>query len=235
MAETMGRFVARFTFDNFVVGKTNELAWARVSSLCHHPEREGSFIYLYSDHGLGKTHLLHAAGNALIARGIEETRLLLLCSATAQAPSLPEGAYLFIDDLDAGNATVQERLGILAAEVLSRGGNVVATGHRPAEDPHFSAPALKTCLAHAEQADILPPEEELLLAILQRAMEAEGITLPEEAVSFLVTNFSHDVGKLLGALQRVKAFSLLNHGEITFLSTLRALHEFVWPVEKDRT
>ena len=239
----------RFTFREFVVGETNELAHAaaqQVAGIDHLPFNP---LYLYGGVGLGKTHLLHAI--AWCIRGREPGRRVLYLSAERfmyqfiQAirqkdtvvfkERLRSADVLLIDDIQFicdKDSTQEEFLHTLNA-LLDHRCQVVVSGDRSPSHLDGMEERLKSRLAGGLAVDIMPANYELRLGILREKAGPLGIAdAPREVMEFLARQITSNVRELEMALNRIAAHAALLGGAITLETTQSVLRDVL--VAKER-
>ena len=239
----------RFTFREFVVGETNELAHAaaqQVAGIDHLPFNP---LYLYGGVGLGKTHLLHAI--AWCIRGREPGRRVLYLSAerfmyqfvqairqkdtVAFKERFRSADVLLIDDIQFicdKESTQEEFLHTLDA-LLDHRCQVVVSGDRSPSRLDGMGERLRSRLAGGLAVDILPTNYELRLGILREKAGPLGITdAPREVMEFLARQITSNVRELEMALNRIAAHAALLGGSITLQTTQSVLRDVL--VAKER-
>ena len=239
----------RFTFREFVVGETNELAHAaaqQVAGIDHLPFNP---LYLYGGVGLGKTHLLHAI--AWCIRGREPGRRVLYLSAerfmyqfvqairqkdtVAFKERLRSADVLLIDDIQFicdKESTQEEFLHTLNA-LLDHRCQVVVSGDRSPSHLDGMEERLKSRLAGGLAVDIMPANYELRLGILREKAGPLGIAdAPREVMEFLARQITSNVRELEMALNRIAAHAALLGGAITLETTQSVLRDVL--VAKER-
>jgi chromosomal replication initiator protein DnaA len=221
----------RYTFDAFVVGPNSRFAEAAAKAVASSPGRSYNPLFIYSRSGLGKTHLLQAIGNELAKS--HPSKAIILAPTDAFESELIEAiqnktldsmrqAYrsvdvLLLDDTQflAGKERMQEELFQIFNAIMEKGGQVVLTSDRqPKEIPSLSE-RLVTRFESGLIADISAPDLETRLAILERRVRGEGLSVPKEVLSLIAETCKDNVRQLEGGLNRVVAFSSLLKSDIT--------------------
>ncbi|MER1966563.1 chromosomal replication initiator protein DnaA [Castellaniella sp. GW247-6E4] len=218
------------TFENFVIGKANQLARAAAMQVAENPGVSYNPLFLYGGVGLGKTHLIHAIGNALIAKG---ARARVRYVHADQYVSDVVKAYqrrafddfkryyhsldlLLIDDIQffAGkNRTQEEFFYAFEAMVAQRKQIIITSDTYPKELANIDSRLISRFDSGLTVA-IEPPELEMRVAILLRKAQAEGITMPEEVAFFIAKHLRSNVRELEGALRKVSAFARFHGREV---------------------
>ncbi|TAM90554.1 MAG: chromosomal replication initiator protein DnaA [Candidimonas sp.] len=214
---------ADLTFDNFVTGKANQLARAAALQVAENPGVSYNPLFLYGGVGLGKTHLIHAIGNAL-QRASADARVRYVHAD--QYVSHVVKAYqrkafdefkryyhsldlLLIDDIQffAGkNRTQEEFFYAFEAMVAQRKQIIITSDTYPKELPNIDDRLISRFDSGLTVA-IEPPELEMRVAILLRKSETEGIAMPEEVAFFIAKHLRSNVRELEGALRKVSAYA----------------------------
>lgn len=220
-----------FTLDNFVAGENSRFAHGAAVALVRGSDRSYNPLVVVSGPGLGKTHLLHATGNALRARS-KDARVLYLSAAAfdadsraAQAGGAPESLRsrlrnldcLLLDDIQllSGRPEAQAEL-LRLFEDLQRGGKriVLASDRTPKAIPDLDE-RLVSRFESGVVASIQPPELKTRVAILAQRARAARLDVSEDVLEFIAGLVEDNVRELGGALNRVVAFSALMGRSIT--------------------
>jgi chromosomal replication initiator protein len=212
----------RYTFENFVIGESNRLARATAESIAKSPGTQYNPYVIYGGVGLGKTHLMHAIGNA-IRRQHPKARVLYTTSeqfvneyiGAVQNNGLDafRARYrsldcLLIDDIQfliAKERSEQEFFHTFNALFDSRKQIVVSSDRSPKE----MSPLEQRLISRLEWgfvADIKPPDLETRIAILRKKAEIEQFTVPDDVILFVASSVKTNVRSLEGSLIRLKAF-----------------------------
>ncbi len=218
----------RYTFDEFVVGPSNELAHAAATRVAAEPGRVYNPLYLYAGVGLGKTHLLQAIGNALTSRGM---RLIYVSSerftndyirsiqdgTTEQFRAFYRGAdALLVDDIQfiAGKAQTQEGFFHTFNELHMGTKQVVVTGDEPARQSLLEE-RIQSRLEGGLVVDIQPPDYETRTAILREKSKSLQAQLPEDVLDVVASRPSSNVRELEGSLNRIVAYAQMTGTPVT--------------------
>jgi chromosomal replication initiator protein len=211
------------TFDNFVIGKANQLARAAAMQVAENPGVSYNPLFLYGGVGLGKTHLIHAIGNALLANGLS-TRVRYVHAdqyVSDVVKAYQRRAFddfkryyhsldlLLIDDIQffAGkNRTQEEFFYAFEAMVAHRKQIIITSDTYPKELANIDSRLISRFDSGLTVA-IEPPELEMRVAILLRKAQTEGITMPEEVAFFIAKHLRSNVRELEGALRKVSAYA----------------------------
>ncbi|MGH7788893.1 MAG: chromosomal replication initiator protein DnaA [Candidatus Binatia bacterium] len=222
---------AKYTFDSFVVGASNQFAHAASKAVANQPGDHYNPLFIYGGVGLGKTHLVNAIGHQVLDRN-EDARVVYLSSesfmneliAALRRDRMDEFKsrfrrvdVLIVDDVQflAGRERTQEEFFHTFNSLYDGHRQIVLTSDKfPKEIPDLEE-RLRNRFEWGLIADIQPPDVETRVAILEKKAEIEGIDLPQEVAIFLATNIDSNVRELEGSLTRVGAFASLNKCPIT--------------------
>ncbi len=244
---------ARYNFDNFIVGKSNELAYNAALTMAEPGQPGFNPLFLHGATGLGKTHLMHAIGNAFLARH-REARVAYLSAekfmvefmAAMRAKDtisfkqrLRSVDLLMIDDVQfiAGKDSTQEEFFHTMNEIIGAGRRLVISADRSPQNLEGIQERILSRMAWGLVADINPADYELRLNILQAKVAALGtrVQVPDDVVEFLARKITANVRELEGALNRVTAFALLIGKPITLEFTRETLADLLRAHEKKLT
>jgi chromosomal replication initiator protein len=215
----------KFTFESFVVGNCNQFAHAAAQSVATNPSRSYNPLFLYGGVGMGKTHLMHAIGRALIDRfgamrvvytsSERFMNEMIACIRTERMPHFHqryrEADVLLIDDINLiGNKErTQEELFHTFNELHDHQKQIVLSSDSPPKDIPGLLDRLRSRFEWGLMADIQPPDLETKMAILDRKAEEDGIQLPDDVRTFMASKTKGNIRELEGALIKVIAYSSL--------------------------
>ena len=237
------RLNPNLTFDTFVTGKANQLARAAAMQVAENPGGSYNPLFLYGGVGLGKTHLIHAVGNSILAR---KPNAKVRYIHAEQYVSDVVRAYqrkafddfkryyhsldlLLIDDIQffAGKARTQEEF-FYAFEALVVGRKqIIITSDTYPKELKDMEDRLVSRFASGLTVAIEPPELEMRVAILLRKAEAEGVDLKEDVAFFIAKNLRSNVRELEGALRKVMAYSSFHGRAVTIDVAREALRDLL--------
>jgi chromosomal replication initiator protein len=237
------RLSPSFTFDAFVEGKSNQLAKAAASQVGSNPGKSYNPLFIYGGVGLGKTHLMHAVGNAMLARNpaanvayVHSERFVGDMVRGLQHNTISEfkRTYrsldaLLIDDIQffAGKERSQEEFFHTFNALLEGQRQIILTCDRYPKEVHGLEERLKSRFGWGLTVAIEPPELETSVAILMSKAEAEGIELPDEVAFFIAKRIRSNVRELEGALRRVIANSRFTERPINLDFAKEALRDLL--------
>jgi chromosomal replication initiator protein len=231
------------TFDNFVTGKANQLARAAAMQVAENPGGSYNPLFLYGGVGLGKTHLIHAVGNGILARKPDSKVRYIHAE---QYVSDVVRAYqrkafddfkryyhsldlLLIDDIQffAGKSRTQEEF-FYAFEALVAGRKqIIITSDTYPKELKDIEDRLVSRFASGLTVAIEPPELEMRVAILLKKAELERAELQEDVAFFIAKNLRSNVRELEGALRKVLAFAAFHARPITVDLAREALKDLL--------
>ncbi len=242
------RINAEFTFDNFVEGKSNQLAKAAAIQVAGNPGKAYNPLFIYGGVGLGKTHLMHAVANKLKERN-SEARLAYVHSERFVGDMVKalqhntindfKTAYrsldaLMIDDIQffAGKERSQEEFFHTFNALLESQQQVILTCDRYPKEVDGLEERLKSRFGWGLTVAIEPPELETCVAILMSKAAISHVDLPEEVAFFIAKRIRSNVRELEGALRRVVATSHFTGRPITLEFAKEALRDLLALQEK---
>lgn len=234
----------RFTFDNFVVGKSNELAHAAARRVSDAKDTVPfNPLYLYGGVGLGKTHLMHAIGHAIAANSPEKKvmylsaekfmyrfiRALRFKDTMTFKDQFRSVDVLMIDDVQfiAGKDSTQEEFFHTFNALVDQNHQIIISGDRSPTDLEGMEERMRSRLGWGLVADIHPTDYELRLGILQSKVENAKISIEPRILEFLAHRITSNVRELEGALNRVLAYSDLVGRTVTLESTQEVLRDLL--------
>ena len=221
-----------YTFDNFIVGKCNEFAYAAARGVVKNP---GSKVYnplfIYGNSGLGKTHLLCAIGTEIhenrpeakiaYVKGDDFTNEMVRSLKEGTADEFRQkyrGVDLFlVDDIQfiAGKEATQEEFFHTFNSIYEAGHQIVITSDRPPIDMLRLDDRLRTRFEGGMMADVKPPDVETRMAIIRNKAGHLGMQLTDEIVAYMAEKITSNVRQIEGVINRLTAFRELTGDEIT--------------------
>ena len=233
----------KYTFDNFVVGGSNELAYAAALAVAEAPMERYNPLFIYGGVGLGKTHLMNAIGNYVLER--DPSKTVILMTSESMTNQLIEGIarknttelrnklrsadYLMVDDIQflAKTKATQEEFFNTFNELRENHKQIVISSDRPPKEiPEIEA-RLRTRFEWGLIVDIQKPDFETRMAILQRKAADDGIEVPYEVLEYIARNVNSSIRALEGCLASLNAHSKLMGAPITLELTQSALNHLV--------
>ncbi len=233
----------RFTFENFVVGKPNELAYAAARRVAEAESAPFNPLFLYGGVGLGKTHLMHAIAAHLQSRQPHKKFIYLSADKfmfqfvralrTKDTVSFKEQFrsvdVLMIDDVQfiGGREATQEEFFHTFNALVDRNRQVVVSADKSPSDLEGVEERMRSRLGWGLVADIHPTTYELRLGILQSKAERLESEIPGKVLEFLAHKITSNVRDLEGALTRIVAHATLVGRLITLENTQELLHDLL--------
>lgn len=240
----------KYTFDNFIVGESNRLAKLTALAVAEHPGNMYNPLFMYSSSGLGKTHLMHAIGNYIV-QNTKKRVLYVTCEQFVEdfigisrkktknnnfdTVDLFKKKYrdidvLIIDDiqyLGSANQTQQEFFNTFNV-LHDNNKQIIISSDRSPEDLKLLEERLRTRFTWGLSIDILPPEFNLRMEIIDNKVAGHMITstFPKNVKEYIASNCTSDIRKLEGTITRVVAYAtMMNAGEITLELAMEALKD----------
>ena len=237
------RLASHLTFDTLVPGRANQMARTAALHVAGAPGKMYNPLFIYGGVGLGKTHLIHAVGNALLADR-PDARVLYLHAEqfisdvvkNYQRKTFDElkAKYhsldlLLIDDVQffAGKERTQEEFFNAFEALLAKQAHIIMTSDTYPKGLADIDERLTSRFDAGLTVAIEPPELEMRVAILIRKAEAEGTTMPEDVAFFVAKNVRANVRELEGALRKVLAYSRFSHKDINIALAREALKDLL--------
>ncbi|MGI4775856.1 MAG: chromosomal replication initiator protein DnaA [Janthinobacterium lividum] len=241
---------ARFTFENFVVGRPNELAYAAARAVAESKSAvsESNPLFLYGGVGLGKTHLMHAI--SWYIKQTNPSRKVIYMSAEQFMYQFVKALrnkdvmsfkdefrsvdILMIDDIQfiCGKDSTQEEFFHTFNALIDNNRQMIISCDRSPSDLDNIEDRIKSRLGWGLVADVHSTTYELRLGILESKLEQMNIQIPQNVIEFLATKIVSNVRELEGALNKVIAHSTLVSKDITLESTLDILRDLLRSNEK---
>ncbi|NBT85558.1 MAG: chromosomal replication initiator protein DnaA [Alphaproteobacteria bacterium] len=234
---------SRFTFENFVVGKPNELAYAAALRVAESDTPLFNPLFLYGGVGLGKTHLMHAI--AWHIKKVHPTRKVIYLSAekfmyqfiralrfkdtVAFKEEFRNVDVLMIDDVQfiSGKDTTQEEFFHTFNALVDNNRQVIISADKSPADLEKMEERLKSRLGWGLVADIHPTTYELRLGILQAKADALELKIPKDVMEFLAFRIISNIRELEGALNRIVAHATLVGRSISIDTTQEVLRDLL--------
>jgi chromosomal replication initiator protein len=237
-----------YTFENFVVGGSNRLAYAAANAVANSPGRAYNPLYIYGGVGLGKTHLLQAIAHYLLDKDQDLkiiytttekfTNEVIYAIQNAQSNSDLIDRFhkhyrsvdvLLIDDIQflAGKERTQEEFFHTFNTLHDEGKQIVLSSDCPPKDIATLEERLTTRFEWGLVADIQPPDFETRVAILKKKSEIEGIQISDEVLFYIAKNIFSNIRELEGALIRLIAKASLSNEDITLQFAEKALSDII--------
>ena len=243
--------VENYTFDNFVEGKSNQLARAASVQISDNPGSEYNPLYIYGGVGLGKTHLMHAIGNRILENKPDANILYVNCErfVSDMVKALQhsrmndfKNSYrsldaLLIDDIQflADKSRSQEEFFHTFNSLYEAQAQMIITCDRFPKEIEGLEDRIRSRLGWGLAVDIKPPDLETRVAILNSKAEVSDVRVPNEVAFFIAERFKSNIRELEGALKRVVAHARFTGERITQDFARQALKELLAVQEKPIT
>jgi len=218
---------SRYSFDSFVVGSSNELAYAACQGVVKNPGTKYNPLFLYGGVGLGKTHLMQAVGNEIkkhnpckkveyiTSQSFTDEFMSSLSRKTTEAfkNKYLKVDVLIVDDMQflAGKEKTQEEFFHVFNTLHQANKQIIISSDRPPKAIATLEERLRSRFEMGMTADIQAPDYETRAAILQAKAAAQGVMLPRDVVEFMARNIQQNIRELEGALTKLMAHCEL-HG-----------------------
>ncbi|MBI2854034.1 MAG: chromosomal replication initiator protein DnaA [Chloroflexi bacterium] len=229
----------RYTFETFIVGASNRLAYAAAHAAADNPGNAYNPLFIYGGAGLGKTHLLHAIGHATVLKGCkvlsvsaeqftnEFINSIRERSTDAFCQKYRSVQVLLIDDIQfiAGKEQTEEGFFHTFNDLHNANRQIVLTCDRHPKNLSLLEDRLRSRFEWGLIADIQPPELETRIAILQAKATSMGLEFPQDSLQFIARRYQRNIRELEGAFNRVVAFAGLTRSPITSDLVTKALED----------
>jgi chromosomal replication initiator protein len=220
---------AKYTFSNFVIGSSNRLASAACMAVAEKPAKAYNPLFLYGGVGMGKTHMLHAIGNSILANGkqvlyvsTEEFTNDLINAIRSHNTQVFRDRYrnidvLLIDDIQfiSGKESTQEEFFHTFNALHGQDKQIVISSDRPPKAMNTLEARLRSRFEWGLIVDIQPPDLETRTAILRSKAKRNGENVPNEILDSIARQIRSNIRELEGALTRVLAFAELTNQPLT--------------------
>jgi chromosomal replication initiator protein len=239
-----------YTFDNFVIGTTNRLAFTAALAVAEKPGKAYNPLFLYGSSGLGKTHLMQAIGNYIVKTsnkkvlyvtserfksdfvGINKKESNNIDNVENFKDKYRSIDVLIIDDIQfLANATQsQQEFFHTFNELHQEGKQIIISSDRSPDDLKLLEERLRTRFNWGLAVNIFPPDYELRIEILKKKLSGHELAKPlnDEVIEFIANNCTSDVRKLEGALNRLFAYTaMFNKEKIDLEVAIEALNDYL--------
>ena len=220
----------QYIFDTFIIGKNNELAHAASEAVSKNPGGLYNPLFIYGGVGLGKTHLMHAVGNKLLAEN-PRLRILYVTSekftndyiAAIQTKKIDDFKKMYrnvdmllVDDIQfiAGKEQTQEEFFHTFNELRDKGKQIILTADRLPKDIPAIEQRLVSRFEWGMVADISAPDFETRVAILKTKLQKKGIYLEDDVVNYIAENVVSNIRELEGALNKILIYKQIENDAI---------------------
>ena len=237
------RLIAKYTFENFVVGQSNRFAHAASMAVAEQPGSHYNPLFIYGGAGLGKTHLLHAVGHhrrelapGSVVRYVSSEQFFNEFINGIRRKRMDEfkARYrtidvLLLDDVQffEGKEQILEEFFHTFNSLYEAGKQLVISADRPPKHLSTIEDRLRSRFEWGLTTDIQPPDVETRLAILRKNADFAPTPVPRDVLGFIAENVLDNIRELEGALTRVTAYAALTHEKITLEMASEVLQDIV--------
>lgn len=230
-----------YEFDNYIVGSSNNFAYAAAVGVAENPGTEYNPLFLYGGAGLGKTHLMHAIGNYYYREQPEAKILYVSCEAFTNEliKAIQEKKtiefkekyrrldILLIDDVQflAGKESVQEEFFHTFNDLVNANKQIVICSDRKPNEIATLTDRLVSRMQSGIIADITFPSYETRAAILQKKAEQMGVFIPDDVIALIANSSQSNIREMEGLLKKVEAYSKFTNKEINLELAEEALKD----------
>ena len=238
----------RYTFDSFVVGKSNEFAHAASRAVAEQPSKAYNPLFLYGGVGMGKTHLMHAIGHTIKQRNpaarlsyvsaekftIEVINSLRFDKMFSFRERFHTVDVLLVDDIQfiAGKERTQEEFFHTFNALYEQHKQIVISSDCLPKDINSIEERLRSRFEWGLIADIQPPDLETKIAILQKKAENDRFGLPDDVAEYIARAIKSNVRELEGALTRLMAYASLTGATVSLATAQQVLRNIIASQEK---
>ena len=224
-----------FTFETYVVGPQNKLAFAAAKAVTEKPGEKYNPLFIYGDSGLGKTHLLYAIANAarkkwpaariVYIKGDDFTNELV----ASIREKYRQTDILLMDDIQfiAGKIQTQEEFFHTFNTLREAGKQIVLTSDRPPKEITQLEDRLRTRFEQGLMVDVAPPDFETRFAIVQNKAAMLGVKLPNEVTDYIAENITSNVRQIEGTLNKILAYRDLLDDQVNEETVSRAIRDML--------
>ena len=232
-----------FTFENFVVGPSNKLAFAAAKAVAAQPAEHYNPLFIYGDSGLGKTHLIYSiaheirqkrpAARIVYIKGDEFINEFIEAVRTGRNQDFRvkyrEADLLLVDDIQfvAGKEETQNEFFHTFNTLYESRRQIVLTSDRPPQEMSRLDDRLRTRFEWGLLVDVQPPDLETRIAIVKNKAAQLGLLLSDDVVGYIAKNVTSNVRLLEGTVKKIKAFRDLLGSELDGESVDRAIHDML--------
>jgi chromosomal replication initiator protein len=238
----------KYTFESFVCGASNQFAYAASQAVANKPATNYNPLFIYGGVGLGKTHLVNAIGNQILAKN-SRAKICYYSSEKFMNEMINSLRYkkmdefrnkfrkmdlLLIDDIQfmAGKEATQEEFFHTFNALYESHKQIVVTSDKFPKDIPGLEERLRSRFEWGLIADIQPPDIETKIAILKKKSDLHAVNLPDDVALFLAAGATSNIRELEGMLIRLEAFASLTGNEITLAMAREVMKDII--VEKTK-
>jgi chromosomal replication initiator protein len=248
-ASALAQLNPKFCFENYVVGSCNQFAHAAARAVANHPSRSYNPLFMYGGVGMGKTHLMHAIGRALLDQyaGMRivytsSERFMNEMISSIRSNRMPafqrhyrSADVLLVDDIHilAGKERTQDEFFHTFNELYDHQKQIVLSSDSAPKNTPGLVERLRSRFEWGLMVDIQPPDLETKMAILDKKAELESVNLPEDVRIYIATKTKSNVRELEGAFIKLVAYSSITGSPITLAMAQQVL-KYLIPSQERR-
>ncbi|MGI5842205.1 MAG: chromosomal replication initiator protein DnaA [Christensenellales bacterium] len=254
--EEVSSFNEKYTFDNFVVGKSNQFVYAAARSVAENPGEKFNPLFIYGGVGLGKTHILNAIGNFVKQNSPDKKIMYVTCEKftndyidSLRASKEKEKAnllfrekyrnldILMIDDIQfiSNKTSTQEEFFHTFNELYQKNKQIIISSDRPPKEIATLEDRLRSRFQSGLIQDIQAPDFETKIAILKKKVEQERYNISEDVLEFIAENVNTNVREMEGLLSKVYFYATLIGKKQATLFEAREVFKDQQEVQKEQT
>jgi len=251
--EMKSKFNKKYTFKNFVVGKSNQVVCAAMQGVAEHPSERFNPLFIYGGVGLGKTHLLHAVGNYLAEHNPELNVLYVTCEKFTNdyVESIRNGKersnldfrdkyrsvdVLMIDDIQfiSNKMGIQEEFFHTFNDLYQNNKQIIIASDRSPKDMSALEERLRSRFSSGLIQDIQEPDYETKVAIIKKKCSQEGYLVDDDVIDFIAQKAGNNIRELEGILNKVVYYSsLIGKSHATMEDAYESLKDYGEPERTD--
>lgn len=222
---------SNYTFDNFIVGESNQFAYAACMVVAESPGAEYNPLFIHGSSGLGKTHLLHSIANYILEKNPDYRIAYITCEKFTNElinsirnkdnenfrQRYRNLDVLLIDDIQFinGKESTQDEFFHTFNALYNENKQIIIASDRPPEEIKTLTSRLRSRFRSGLLADVKPPDYETRVAILQKKCDEQNIDIEEDVISYIAHKVNTNIRELLGAFTNVTAYRKLFVGADT--------------------
>lgn len=232
-----------YTFENYVVGSSNSLAYNAARTISKKPSDEFNPLYIYGPSGIGKTHLLYAIANEISTNFPEKSIIYTKGEGFVSSliGSIKEGTMdvfrnkyrnadvLLVDDIQVieGKKSTQEEFFYTFDALYEKHKQIIMTSDCAPSELSILVDRLKGRFSMGLVTDIQAPDFELRLAIMRKKAENVGLNISDEMLEYLADKLHSNIREIEGVIKKLSALSFFSHESITFSDIEKTAAEFI--------
>ena len=234
----------RYTFENFIVGSFNELAYAAALAVSENPGHSYNPLFIYGGVGLGKTHLIQSIGNKISNEGkkkkvryLSSEKLVTGIVTAIRSNSMDQFKaslapidVLIIDDIQfiAGKNKSQEEFFHVFNSLYEKNKQIILSSDRPPNAIPELESRLRSRFEGGMIVDVSLPDYETRLVILKSKLQEKGAKLPDEIIEYIASNVKKNVRELEGALNSLLIYQKINPAHVNLEIAKKLLKSFIF-------